>query len=351
MTRHKLISLFFIALLVFVVYQAFLIFSPFLRAIFWSAILAFGFYPLYSDLKRILHSHPGVAAFLTTLMIVLLVVPPIVIMIAKVGGQAVELYHTLSVAIQRGELEGLVDHIRALPPVSFIEAHFFQQDTLKSHLTGWLLDTAKAIGSLATEQAITITKNILFVILNVLLTLLLVFVFLRYGESIYRFVYRLVPLEERNKRIMFKQINDTLSAVIRGQMLTSLAQSLLAGLVFWVLGIPLPMLFAAATFIATFIPVIGSASIWLPVVLFLVTNHQYEKSIVLLVAGTFGISLIDNLLKPLLIGEKTKLPYLLLFFGLMGGIKLYGLMGIVLAPTVLSLFFALVKIYREEYLT
>ncbi len=350
MTRHKLVFWFFIALLVFVISQVFLIFSPFIQAIFWSAILAFGFYPLYTDLRRWVN-YPTVAALATTILIVLVVVPPLMIMFSKVALQAVELYESVSTTIQQGQLEPIVQRIRTLPIIHFIETHLLHSGTFKEQLAGWLLDTSRAIGNLAKEQALTITKNVLFVILNASLTMFLVFAFLRHGEAIYRFIYHLVPLEERNKKIMFKQINDTLSAVIRGQLLTSLAQAVLAGLIFWVLGIPIPMLLAAATFLATLIPVAGAACIWMPVVVYLATSQQWNKAIVLLVAGTFGISLLDNLLKPLLIGEKTKLPYLLLFFGILGGLRVYGLMGIVLAPTLLSLFFALARIYREEYLS
>ena len=178
----------------------------------------------------------------------------------------------------------------------------------------------------------------------------LLFIFLKDGEKIYRFIYEIAPLERKNKQPLFGQINDTFSAVIRGQLLTSLTQALVAGVIFWFLGLPLPVLFAAVTFITSMIPVVGASAVWLPLVVYLLTLGQQGRALVLFVFGVLVISLIDNLMKPALIGEKTRLPYFLLFFGILGGIKLYGLMGIFIAPVILSLFFALVKIYQEKYL-
>ena len=96
---------------------------------------------------------------------------------------------------------------------------------------------------------------------------------------------------------------------------------------------------------------LGAASVWFPIAVYLLIMQFYTKAIILFVVGFFGISLLDNIMKPAIIGEKTKLPYFLLFFGIMGGMKFYGLMGIFLAPVVLSIFFALIKIYREKYVS
>ena len=210
------------------------------------------------------------------------------------------------------------------------------------------MNTSKAIGNFAAAQAGALTKNIFLVGLNLFLMVFLIFIFLKDGPKIYDFIYQIAPLEERNKKSIFNQMSGTLAAVIRGQLLTSVTQALSAGLIFWVLGLPLPILFASATFLTSMIPVLGASSVWVPLVIYLVTLQQYHRAAVLFVFGVLVISLIDNLMKPALIGEKTKLPYFLLFFGILGGIKLYGLMGIFLAPVVLSLFFALVKIYQEK---
>lgn len=350
MTRDQFISLFFLALLLFVVYQFCLILSPFLRAIFWSAILAFGFYPLYERLKKRLKTHEILAAALMTFLIFLVVIPPVLIVIMNVATQAIELYQAATNYVRDGGIEKTIEQVRALAVVQYLERNILQWEPLKQNLTDWLLSSTRALGNFATAQAANITKNLFLLALNTVLMTFLLFIFLKDGMLIYKFIYQIAPMEEKTRRAVFGQISDTFGAVIRGQLLTSLTQAIVAGIVFWILGLPLPVLFAAATFLAALIPVVGASAIWLPLVLYLIGADQMIKAGILFVIGTLIISLIDNIMKPALIGEKTRLPYFLLFFGILGGIKLYGLMGIFIAPVVLSLFFALIKIYQEKYL-
>ena len=350
MTRDQFISLFFIALLLFIVYQFLMILSPFFRAFFWSAILAFGFYPLYERLKRKLKTHEILAAGLMTFLIFLLVIPPVILLVINVGTQAIELYQLATDYISQGGIEKLIEQIRSLHLVQSLEAQILQWEPLKQNLTEWILSTSRAIGNFATGQAATITKNLLLVLLNTMLMTFLLFIFLKDGNKIYKFIYQIAPLEEKTRKAVFGQINETFAAVIRGQLLTSITQALVAGIVFWLLGLPLPLFFAAATFLVGLIPVVGASAVWVPLAFYLVATHQYIKAGILFVIGTLVISLIDNIMKPILIGERTRLPYFLLFFGILGGIKLYGLMGIFIAPVVMSLFFSLIKIYQEKYL-
>lgn len=350
MKREQLISIFFIALLLFIIYQLLSIFSPFAKAMFWSAILAFAFFPLHERLRRALKPHDMLAAILMTIFIFLIVIPPVVILFINITGQAIELYQSAVNYIREGRLEILIEKIRSFAFIQKIETHVFQWDILKDSAASWLLNTTKAFGNFTAAQVGTLTKNLFFVFLNVVVMSFLIFVFLKDGNGIYQFIYDIAPLEEKNKKSIFGHINETFAAVIRGQLLTSLVQALIAGVTFWSLGLPVPILFATALFITTMIPVIGAAGVWLPLCIFLVLQQTYVKAVILFLVGALVISMIDNLLKPAIIGEKTRLPYFLLLFGILGGIKLYGLMGIFLAPVVLSIFFAMIKIYQEEYL-
>lgn len=349
MNKDQFISLCFIALLTFVVWEVFQIFSPFFRAIFWSAILAFGFFPLYVWLRKKLRRNETLAAALTTIAIFLTVIPPVVFLAINLTAQAIDLYQAALDYVREGHLEQLIERIRSFGIVERLEARIFEWGPLKEKAAEWLLASSKAIGNFAATQAGNITKNLFFLSLNVFLMTFLTFVFLKDGERIYNFIYKITPLEEKNKKPIFKQINDTFTAVIRGQILTSMTQAIVAGFIFWILGLPAPILFAALTFLAALVPVAGAAVVWLPLSFYLLLDQQTVRAIILAVLGVSVISVIDNLMKPAIIGEKTKLPYFLLFFGILGGLKLYGFMGIFLAPVILSLFFSLIKIYQEKY--
>ncbi len=349
MTRDQIISIFFIALLVFITHQLYVIFIPFRQAIFWSAVMAFAFYPLYDILKKWMQTPDWIPALAMTILIALIVVPPVIFLIINITSQAIELSQRAVDYVREGHLENLIQHIRSFTFVQRIEARVGEIEILRQSLESWLLNSTKSFGNFTASQFATLTKNTLLIVLNLVATLILTFVFLKDGHVVCRFIYDSAPLDDAPKKAVFDQINGTLSAVLRGQILTSLVQSLLAAIIYSALGLPLPILLALVTFVTSLIPVIGASGVWIPLVIFLVFQQMYVKAIILFLLGTLLISMIDNILKPAIIGERTKLPYFLLFFGILGGLKIYGLMGVFLAPVVLSLFFALVQIYRERY--
>lgn len=350
MKREQFISFFFIAVLIFIVYEVIRIFSPFFTAIFWAAILTFAFYPLYARLRNALPKRSNLTAFLMTLIVFLVVVPPFALILTNMATQAVELSQGAYNFVREGRLEQLVDKVRTIPALQKLESHLFQWEPVKNGIANWLLNVTKNIGTMAASKMGLLTKNAFFILLNLFFMTFLTFIFFKHGEKIYNFFYEIAPFEKETKEDLFQQINETFTAVIRGQLLTSLVQSIAAGIIFGSLSIPLPIFFAFLIFITSMVPVLGAASIWFPLVIYLLVGKLYIKALILFLLGFFLISLLDNLVKPAIIGQKTKLPYFLLFFGIMGGMKLYGLMGIFLAPVVLSLFFALIKIYRTRYL-
>jgi predicted PurR-regulated permease PerM len=350
MKREQFISFFFIAILAFIVYEVFNIFAPFFTAIFWAAILAFAFYPLYTKLRQKFPKQNNSVPLLMTVAVFLVVIPPLVFIIINMTTQIIEFSQWAYNYVRDGKLEHLVEQVRGLPWFQNIQTHIFASQTLKESLSSWFLGTTKTLGNLAEAQAGTFTKNIFFVLLNVFFMSFLTFIFFKHGEKIYNFIYEIAPFEKETKKALFKQIHETFVAVIRGQLLTSVTQAAVAGILFTTLGVPIPLFFTFLIFLTSLIPVLGAASVWFPIAVYLLIMHLYAKAIILFVVGFFGISLLDNVMKPAIIGEKTKLPYFLLFFGIMGGMKFYGLMGIFLAPVVLSIFFALIKIYREKYI-
>ena len=349
MTKDQFVSLFFIALLCFVTAQIFQIFEPFFKAIFWSAILAFAFFPLHAKIRERFRTKQTLAAVLSAFLIFLIVLPPLVILIVNVTTQAIELYQLAGKYAREGSLERLVESIRSMSFIHKVESHIVEWEPLKQSITEWLLNSTRNLGNMVAHRVGTLTKNSLLVGLNLIFMMGLTFVFLRDGEKIYNFLYHIAPMEEKNKKVIFRHITETFGAVIRGQVLTALTQAFLAGFVFWFLQLPLPILFGALTFLTSLVPILGACIVWGSFVIYLFLLKCYVKAVILLLFGMFVISLIDNFMKPAIIGEKTKLPYFLLFFGILGGLKLYGIMGIFLAPLVLSLFFALINIYKEKY--
>lgn len=350
MNRRQIISVFFIALLLYILFNVLSIFAPFAGPIFWGAIIAFTCYPIYERLLRATKRNRNLSALAVTGLLVLALTPLALLVFLLGSRETVHLYNWLSAFIKDGRAEQLYENIRAWELFKHLESmHLSPWQSLGAEINQWLLNSAGAMGNFVLKHLTMITKNIIQALLNFLLTFFLVFFFFRDGERIYRFIYEITPLDEDNKSEIFGQLSETFSATLRGQLFTSAAQAAVLGIVFWALGLPLPLIFAAIAFMASMIPVLGVATVWVPFAIFLFLTEQYARGGALLALGIIVISGIDNVLKPLLIGQKTKLPYSLLFLAILGGIQVYGFMGIFLAPAVLTLFFVLIKIYRKKF--
>ncbi len=349
MTRTQLVFAFFMTLLIFVLVQVCLILSPFLQPIFWAAIVTFATHPFYEKIKSKLSENENLAALITATLAFLVLVPIFAFLIYNLAHEGLQFYRWILEMIREGRHEQMLDEIKHWPGIRSI-GDVMGWDKISEYSKEWVIKSAQSVGHFTAKQIAAFTKNILLGTVNFFLTFFLVFFMLRDGRKIVDFLYVITPLEEANKQEIFQQIAETFSAVIRGQLFTSLVQSLIAGVIFWALDLPLPVFLAALTFLISMIPIFGAATVWFPFVVYLFVSGDYWRALTLLLLGVGVISLVDNILKPILIGSKLKLPYLLLFLGILGGLKIYGVMGIFLAPTVLSLFFVLIRTYREKFL-
>ena len=326
-----------------------LIFSPFFTAVSWAAILAFAFYPLHQYVMDKTRLNASVSSLLVTTVVVIIVVLPSAIVLVSLMREAIDLFNEILYQISSGKLESFILRVRDTATHEWTRQFWLTWDPLRKEISDTILQSAKGLGNFAAFQLATFTKNFLIWIVNLVLIAFLLFFFFKDGKTIYEFIYGLIPMQKKNKEVLSKKINETFAAVIRGQFVTCLVQASIAGFTYWFLVLPLPFFFAFLTFITCFIPVTGAATVWVPITIYLFTVGQTGKAVTLLIVGTLAISLSDNLLKPILIGEKTRLPLILLFFGILGGVKIYGFIGLFLGPIILSLFFVLANIYREEY--
>ena len=349
MNRKQLIAVFFTVLLLSILSSVLYILSQFLNPIFWGAMLAFAFYPVFEKCMKFLRNR-NLAATLTTVLILLAFVPLLIFIALQATKEAVHFYDWLAQTVQNGDTGRWLQSFRELSLIQKIEhSRLIRWELIKNPFEEWLLGSVGTLGNFALRHATLLTKNIVTGIFDFFLTFFLIFFFLRDGENIYRFIYEITPLDEEHKKEIFSQLSDTFSATLRGQLFTALAQAATLGIVFWFLGLPLPVFAAAVTFLAAMIPVFGASIVWFPFVIYLGIAQQWGRMTALLVLGIFVISGIDNVLKPLLIGHKAKLPYSLLFLGILGGMQAYGFIGIFIAPAFFSLFFVLIKIYRNQF--
>jgi predicted PurR-regulated permease PerM len=175
------------------------------------------------------------------------------------------------------------------------------------------------------------------------------FFLFRDGEEFYHILRDLIPMEPEHKEQVFHRFYETVSAVVQGMVATAVAQGVLVGFGLWVLDIPFSLFLSFASALFSFQPFGGAAAIWLPCVCYLGLAGAWGKAMMLLGYGIVVVSGADNVLKPLIIGGRTKLPTFFLFFGILGGLDAYGFLGIFLGPVVLATIMAFVNIYKEVY--
>ena len=349
--RENIFAAAFIVILITLLWLIFTILEPFWHDFMWALILALTCYPLFTRLKSLFRGRGGLAALLLTLLIFIALVLPGSFVLMNLGQEAKDAYRALSKISfsEKGLL--LAQKIRGSGLQPFLERWGIEPEQtevlLLNGIASGLRDVPKMIG----ERVSAIFKNLALFGLHVLFVMVALFFFFRDGSRYAHFLVGLLPLERPYQERVVGAFSKTVTAVVRGMFVTAFVQGVLAGAGFSMAGAPVPILLGLLTSITSFIPFLGAASVWLPASVYLIIQEEFLRGIGLGLYGFLIISTVDNLIKPLIIGESIKVPVFILFFTILGGLKVYGVIGIFLGPIILSLGMAFLTIYREIYLS
>lgn len=349
MTQRQLFILSFFVFIILIFLQLIGIFRLFLTPILWAIILTLVFSPLYQWVFKRVGRRKNLASLLVCLLVFVLTVGPMVLFSGTLVREILEFYEVSSSWLADKRYELLWKHILDSPLRILWDKIVQKTEALHIEIIPVFGKTAQAISKAIVGQIQSGAKNFLLFVLNYTLTIVIFFFFLRDGEALGKGLKDLFPMSRENKEVIFGRLSTTVSAVVRGLVVTGLAQGILAGLAFSVLGAPFPIFFALLIAFMAVIPIGGAVLVWLPSSIYLFFNGHEVKALILFLWGALVISTVDNFLKPLLIGEKTKIPTLFLFLAILGGLSFYGLIGVFLGPVMLVLFMALIEIYRKEY--
>jgi len=350
-TRENLFAAAFILILVTLLWLVFSVLRPFWEDFMWALIFALTLYPVFTKLKNLVRGRGGLAAFILTLLIFVSLVLPGSFILINLGQEAKDAYRALSRISfsEKGLL--LAQRIRNSGLQPYLERWGIQPEQTEALLWNGISSGLKDVPKIIGERVSLIFKNLAIFGLHLLFVMVAVFFFFRDGPRYARFLIGLLPLERPYQERAVGAFSKTVTAVVRSMFVTALVQGILAGAGFTVVGLPVPILLGLLSAINSFIPFLGAASVWIPAAIWLIIQEEFLKGIGLGLYGLLVISTIDNFIKPLLIGESMKIPVFLLFFTILGGLKVYGVLGIFLGPIILSLGMAFLTIYREIYLS
>ena len=318
--------------------------EPFIAALVWAAILALALWPLYARLRGRLPRPPWLAATLMTAGIALVILIPMItfglLMVGEARSLGAEVGGLLSG--ETGDLEGV---LRSLPGVG---------DPLADGLVAWRSDrkgleeflrqnTETMIG-LATRAMANIGRNGF----KLLVCVFTVWFLFRHGDSLRRqLVDGVGKLGGDRASALLNRIRDTVRAVVYGLVMTALVQAVLTALGFWVAGASYPLLLGALMFVFSFIP-FGPPLVWGPAAISFLVAGDVAWGVAMLVWGAAVISSMDNILRPLFIGQATSMPVLLVFMGVIGGVVAFGMVGLFAGPVVIAVALALWNDWLEH---
>lgn len=348
MNREQVFAAFLFTLLLFLLYQFYLIIGPFLAPLAWAGLLALMFYPAQSALTSVLRGREGIAAFLLTTAVIGVVMVPTVIVITLLAGESVDLYKHTSELLERGELPRILQELRLWVPESI--RNLAEPYLAKLDVNSIALNAANGSSQFIATQVATAAKNVATFVANFFLTTFTLFFFFRDGHRMIRGIRNMLPMEPKLKDLLLTRLSETLTAVVQGTLVTAAAQGLLAGLGYWALGVPFAVFLGCLTALLALLP-FGTPIAWGSVAAYLAITGEWGRFILMVIWGMAGIGTIDNVLRPWIIGGKTAIPTILLFFGILGGLQVYGLLGIFLAPTIIAILIALIRVYKERYAT
>ena len=345
MTNEYIHRVFFLFLVVVITAAFFWLIRGFLQPIFWAVALAIVFYPGHALIARRMPGRPAIAATVSVIVVLFVVVLPIIGIVAAVTAEAGDMYQ----AIRSGEIDltGLLGNLAGrLPQVnSLVESLGINIDQLSSQLSSSAVSVSQFIAS----SALQIGQDTLRITVFFFLMLYLLFFCLKDGDKLLEDFIRALPFGDERERHFLDRFAQVSRATIKGTLVIGVVQGAIGGTTFAILGIRAPVLWGVVMALLSIIPAVGPALVWLPAVIVLAFQGSLVSAIVLLIVGAVVISLADNVLRPILVGRDTRMPDYLILLSTLGGLTAFGLAGVVVGPIIAAFFLSVWAMAAEEF--
>ena len=326
----------FLLLLVAVTLAFAWVLYPFYGAVLWAIVVAVLFAPVHRRLLQSMQGRPSLAAAVTVLIIIAIVILPLGVMAASLAQEA----SSLVAKIQSGEynfgshLQRIFDALPAWATGLIERFNLTDLSALRERLASGLMKS----GQVLAPQALSIGMNTFEFMIRLGIMLYLLFFLLRDGRALAERIKEAIPLRGDQKAALFARFTDVVRATVKGGILVAIAQGTLGGIAFWFLGIHAALLWAVLMAFLSLIPAIGATLVWLPVAIYFLATGAIWQGVGLILYGVLVIGLVDNLLRPFLVGKDSKLPDYVVLISTLGGIKMFGLNGFVVGPLVAAMF-------------
>ena len=336
----------FLLLLVAVTLAFAWVLQPFYGAVLWAVVVAVIFTPVYRRLLASMNGRQSLAAAVTVLIIIAIVILPLAMVATSLAQEATGLV----AKIQSGEYNFGSYLQRILDALPAWATGLIERFNLKdfSGARDQLKDGLMKGGQVLAPQALSIGMNTFDFVIRFGIMLYLLFFLLRDGRALAERIREAIPLQGEQKAALFTRFADVLRATVKGGILVAMAQGALGGIAFWFLGIHAALLWAVLMAFLSLIPAIGATLVWLPVAIYFLATGAIWQGIGLILYGVLVIGLVDNVLRPFLVGKDTKLPDYVVLISTLGGIEVFGLNGFVIGPLIAAMFMVSWEIFSAS---
>jgi predicted PurR-regulated permease PerM len=317
------------------IFLSWLILRPFILVLLWAVVLAIVARRPYLSLRS-WGRGPSVSALLATLFVVVSVMVPI----AVIGFALINQVATAIPDLQRGLRAALRPDAGWVQWISqYIDiTKYLDPETLGTRLA--------ALGQILAGQTVSILGGVLETTLQFVLVLFTVYYLLRDTETLLGGTRRLMPLEGPQFDRIVQRTHEIIVASLRGVLLIAALQGALGGLAFWALGLSSPIFWGVTMFLFAMIPLAGAFIVWGPAAIYLAATGEVGKAIALALWGGIVIGMLDNVLRPRLVGQRTRMHELVVFFSVLGGLQVFGVLGLVAGPVVIAIALGLIDVLR-----
>ncbi|WPB59324.1 AI-2E family transporter [Xylophilus sp. GOD-11R] len=319
---------------------------PYYGAIFWAAILAMLFRPVFRWLVKRFKGRANLAALCTLCLVLVIVILPTAFITASLVQEGSAIYQKL----QSGEInigryvQQIFDHVPSWVMGLMERFGVGDMGALQAKLMAALNEGSR---NLATS-AINFGQNTFDFLVGFAIMLYLLFFLIRDGRDVSLMIRDAIPLEERHKHKLLGKFTTVIRATVKGNIAVAVAQGAIGGITFFFLGIHGAVLWGVLMALLSLLPAIGAGLVWGPVAIYFLATGAVAKALVLVFVGVFVIGLVDNILRPLLVGKDTKLPDYIVLISTIGGMALFGLNGFVIGPVIAAMFISTWDIFASS---
>lgn len=342
MTEKKQTAQFILLLAItgLMLYLCWLMFQPFIPVILWSTVLVVIFYPVYQKLNTKIKLH-AVSAILTILIAFLTFIIPMVLIALAVMNELSEVVGSTLGRIgqeinnpQGGQLMNLYNWINSYINIQ----EFVKPEDLKNYIN--------SISGAVFQTTIGLLGGVAGTVVNIALSIFTMYYLFRDGEKIIENLPGILPIPNSQGERLIAETSQLIDATLKGSLFVALIQGLLTGIILWILGVPSPVVLGVVAMICSLLPFAGTAIVTAPVIVVMFLNGDYFSGTVMTIFSVFVIGMIDNFLLPKLVRKRAKMNELYVFFSVLGGLQVFGLLGLFVGPVILAIALGLLTIFK-----